>query len=357
MSNQDDGQENFCKEYGESCLSDDTGQKEKYRNFPKKATNSEAGDHYSKGKNPNMYCRQFPDGSFELWDYGKKPRYCFRHAGGHHETHLKNGTSYAFHPGAKMELAKTNVVSTVGGSHDKQIEKGDRNNTGEQGGYYAGAGEGGHGMIAAGPMASMSQSTASYNIAAIGNIKLSTHEGSCAMGSGDDGGKYKCYVHVRKDGGVTLKTKGGDMNMMVEGGNFKAAVKGSGRQSQFTMGKDGNISMNGQGDMSLSTAGKMAFAASEYKWQPGNGAPRTDQPPGNQTTLAKEKAFSDAQYTAKTNSNPTESMICPFGQRWDEKLMKCVIKEEILCPNGQTWDFNLNKCVIDPNQAQANTGN
>jgi len=360
---------NIVKKFGKPHLNAPEGastKTAKNRGFPMKGTNSEDGEFWTKGIDINTYCRQYPDGTREYVNYGKKPSRSIRQAGSSHEEHLNNGQYYRHIASAMHSQVKGDLAENHNGSRDSKQENAARDNSGNEkgGGRYADAGKGGS-ASGSGKGGMASYSDGSITTASAKNNK-SVAGGTNTMGAGDAGGKHAQFVTLTEKNEVIISTEprsgaggtgvgadgGGCVVMtMAKSGDIKMTCLGSGRQSQFTMGKDGSMSMSGKGNMSFSTTGAMNFAASSYKWQPAPGAPRTDKPPDHTTSYGAEKGFSDSKFDSDSSSQPQpEVKQCPPGYRYDVNIMRCVLDDAFICPQGQTWDFDLNECVIDPNQ-------
>ena len=328
MAGSGSGSDNITDEYGTAnAHKQENAEKAKFRGYPKKSHDGDDGENWNGDYDPNMWCRQWPDGSWERQSYGKKPSYSFRHSSGHHQEILQDGTNYSYNSGPKFSVNKSDVVETNNGSVDSMSHNATRNNAGTEkgGGSYASAGKGGHAM-ASGSGGMAIHSDGNMNILATKTAKL-TGAKELAIGSGDNGGKHAQALHFKSDGTIALLQNGGrssgsggssvgaagggggggDIVIKAKKGSIKFAAGDGGKQSSITIGSDGTITLSAQGgDLSFSSKGDMKFGPEQgYKWAMKPGMPKGGLP-DRKTTFSQEKGQNESQYAQDHGSEGSE---------------------------------------------------
>jgi hypothetical protein len=322
------GKDNITDEYGtKNAHQKENAEKAKFRGYPKKSHDGEDGENWNADYDPNMWCRHWPDGSWERQAYGKKPSYSFRHSSGHHQEILQDGTNYSYNSGPKFSVNKSDVVETNNGSTDSLTHNGARSNAGTEkgGGSYASAGKGGMAM-AGGTGGVALHSDKNLNIASAGTTKV-TGSKELAMGSGDNGGQHAQTLYFKSDGTIALLQNGarsggsggssvaaaggggggGDIVIKAKSGSIKFAAGNGSKQSSITLGADGTVTLAAMGgDMSFASLKDMKFGPEQgYKWALKPGMPKGGLP-DRKTTYHQEKGQNASEYASYHGSEGSE---------------------------------------------------
>jgi hypothetical protein len=325
------GKENYIDDYGEEQTNKhENANKAKFRGYPKESkSKGDDGENWNKGYDPNMWCRQWPDGSWERVCYGKNPSFSKRHSTGQHEETLQDGTRYAFNPGPKFTVNKSDVVETNNGSVDSKTANVQRNNAGHMasrggGGIYNDAGPGGS-ASGSGEGGSVTYSDGNQTHLSAGKMNVIGSE-ELTMGSGNQGGQHGQYLTFKKDGTVVMGSQGrqgggggqgvgagsgggggGDVIIRADKGDLKFVAGSGSKKASITLGADGSMTLNADGEhLSFSAKQEMRFAPDvKYKWAVKPGAPAPGMP-SPITKYAEEKGYHTGKYNMYHGGTGTE---------------------------------------------------